>query len=102
MASYYILIFGILMIVGGIMGYVKARSLPSIFSGVAFGLILIVTSYLMMQGSIRAAQFALGLSVVLIFIFVQRFKASKKFMPAGLMLILSGLAVIILGKSLFL
>ena len=56
----------------------------------------------MMQGSIRAAQFALGLSVVLILIFVQRFKASKKFMPAGLMLILSVLAVIILGKSLFL
>ena len=102
MASYYILIFGILMIVGGIMGFVKSRSKASILSGSIFGLLLMACGYFMMNGNLRASQFAFGLSVVLILIFVQRFKASKKFMPAGLMLILSVLAVSILGKSLFL
>ncbi|MGD1856078.1 MAG: TMEM14 family protein [Leptolyngbyaceae cyanobacterium] len=81
------LIYGILAIVGGVIGYLKARSLPSLISGIISGLLLVI-------GALRAAQgIASGLwvvkivSLVLLVVFVVRLVKTKKFMPAGLMVI---------------
>lgn len=81
------LIYGILAIVGGVIGYLKARSLPSLISGIVSGILLLI-------GATRAAQgIASGLwvvkivSLVLVIVFVIRLMKTKKFMPAGLMVI---------------
>ncbi|EKV01760.1 small integral membrane protein [Leptolyngbya sp. PCC 7375] len=81
------LIYGILAVVGGIVGYLKARSLPSLISGIVSGLLLLI-------GALRAAQgIASGLWVVkivtllLLIVFIIRLVKTKKFMPAGLMVI---------------
>ncbi|NEQ48926.1 MAG: hypothetical protein F6K11_02175 [Leptolyngbya sp. SIO3F4] len=81
------LIYGILAMVGGVVGYLKARSLPSLISGIVSGLLLLI-------GSLRAAQgIASGLWVVkivtllLVVVFIIRLVKTKKFMPAGLMVI---------------
>lgn len=81
------LIYGILAIVGGIIGYLKARSKPSLISGIVSGLLLII-------GALRAAQgIASGLwvvkivTLVLVIVFIVRLIKTKKFMPAGLMVI---------------
>lgn len=88
------LIYGILAIVGGIVGYLKARSTPSLISGIISGLLLII-------GALRAAQgIASGLwvvkivTLVLVIVFIVRLVKTKKFMPAGLMVI-GGVATLI-------
>ena len=81
------LIYGILAMVGGIIGYRKAGSLPSLISGIISGILLLI-------GAVRAAQgIASGLwvvkivSLILVIVFVMRLVKTKKFMPAGLMVI---------------
>ncbi len=88
------LIYGILAGVGGIVGYLKARSKPSLISGIVSGLLLII-------GALRAAQgIASGLwlvkivTLVLVIVFIVRLVKTKKFMPAGLMVI-GGVATLI-------
>ncbi|MEM8611493.1 MAG: TMEM14 family protein [Cyanobacteria bacterium P01_H01_bin.105] len=88
------LIYGILAAVGGIVGYLKVKSKPSLISGLISGLLLIV-------GALRAAQgIASGLwvvkivTLVLIIVFIIRLIRTKKFMPAGLMVI-GGIATLI-------
>ncbi|XP_054711816.1 transmembrane protein 14C-like [Uloborus diversus] len=77
---------------GGIVGYVKAGSVPSLCAGVAFGSILAYGAY---QTSIDENNFLLSLvaSTTLGTIMVIRFYNSGKFMPAGLIATLSGLMV---------
>ena len=87
-------IYGVLVLAGGLMGWVKAKSKPSLFSGFIFGVLLILEGYRIRQGfasGVTQASLATGLLAV---IMGTRFIATKKFMPAGLMTILS-LAVLI-------
>ena len=81
------LIYGVLTIVGGVVGYLKARSKPSLISGIVSGLLLII-------GALRAAQgIASGLwlvkivTLLLVIVFIIRLIKTKKFMPAGLMVV---------------
>ncbi len=96
MTGYAILIYGLLVLLGGIMGYAKARSTPSLVSGSAFGFLLIVSAWLMLQGRAVGWYLALGVSVVLAVFFANRFRATRAFMPAGLMILLSLVAVAVL------
>ncbi|MFQ5751936.1 MAG: TMEM14 family protein, partial [bacterium] len=89
MTNYLVLIYGILVIVGGILGYVKSKSVPSIISGSIFGVLIVGSSLLMFKAIALGSYAALVLSVFLAVLFGFRFKVSRKFMPAGLMIILS-------------
>jgi uncharacterized membrane protein (UPF0136 family) len=46
-AKIYFIIFGLLTIAGGIMGYVKAGSVASIIAGAITGVLLIVAAFLL-------------------------------------------------------
>jgi uncharacterized membrane protein (UPF0136 family) len=91
----YFLIFGALTIVGGIVGYVKAGSLPSIIAGSLTGVLLLIAGALLPQH--RAAGLATGfvISLLLAAQFVPKLIRTGKMMPAGLMSILSVIGVII-------
>jgi uncharacterized membrane protein (UPF0136 family) len=89
MVSYIVLIYGILVILGGVMGYAKAKSRASITMGSISGILLITCAVLMMQGVALGTYAALLISILLGVMFFFRFKGSRKFMPAGLMVILS-------------
>jgi len=91
----YYLVFAILTIVGGIMGYVKAKSLASIIAGGVSGIILIAASLLLPQHPLKAEVPALCVSVLLAGKFVPDFVHKKAFVPGGLMAVLS-LASIVL------
>jgi len=47
----YYLVFGILTIVGGIIGFVKAKSRASLIAGVLCGVALIVAHFLLQRGN---------------------------------------------------
>lgn len=91
-----VLIYGALVLAGGVMGYVKAKSLPSLISGLAFGLALLVCGLGMLQGARASAGAAVGLAVALLAVMGIRFAKTKKFMPAGLIALLSVIVVVMI------
>ncbi|MGA3172605.1 MAG: TMEM14 family protein [Chthoniobacteraceae bacterium] len=91
----YYLIFAILTIIGGIMGYVKAKSTASIIAGGVSGIILIAASLLLPEHPLKAEVSALCVSVLLAGKFVPDFVHKKAFVPGGLMAVLSLASVVL-------
>lgn len=88
-AKISILVFSILVTVGGVIGFLKAKSRASLFAGLLSGALLI-TCYSVANRNPQVG-FLLGsvVTTLLIVTFFIRFKKTKKFMPAGLMLVFS-------------
>ena len=84
-----VLVYGILVLVGGVMGWVKAKSKPSLISGIAFGVALIVLGYGINQRHASDVWVAIGLAGLLAVIMGIRFAKTKMFLPAGLLTIVS-------------
>ena len=86
-------IYGVLLIVGGAMGYVKAKSVPSLVAGVVCGVIAILLGldYTWHWAPIAA----LILALVLIFIMGRRYLNTKKAMPALLIVAMSVLVALV-------
>lgn len=83
--------YGILTLIGGIMGYVKAKSQASLISGLVSGLLLIFAGSAQLMGQSWGLTLAAAISAVLAIVFIVRLVKTQKFMPAG-MLILASLA----------
>lgn len=96
----YLFIFGTLTIAGGLMGYVKAGSNASLIAGGVSGVLLLAAGYLLMAGKTQPG-LVLGLvvSLALGVHFLKGLLATHKVMPAGLMVLLSvvGLVLTALG-----
>ncbi|KAJ2841745.1 Transmembrane protein 14C, partial [Coemansia erecta] len=76
--------FGILIVVGGVMGFLKSNSTASLISGLVFGALITVTTQ---YAATHAQGFSLlpaTVCLVLGLIMGSRFLESKKFMPAGM------------------
>lgn len=86
--------FGLLIALGGIMGFVKSGSQASLVSGSVFGLALMVSAHFISRGKIGAQYIALGLTFLLDALFTYRYAKSLHFFPAGF-LSLASLAVLI-------
>ncbi|MDB9314862.1 TMEM14 family protein [Spirulina sp. CS-785/01] len=80
--------YGILSLVGGILGYVKSKSQISLISGTGSGVLLLIGAIAMLQGANWGAILATLITGVLIVTFLIRLSKTRKFMPAGLMVIL--------------
>ncbi|WP_414618928.1 TMEM14 family protein [Calothrix sp. CCY 0018] len=87
-------LYGILSIIGGIIGYKSAGSKVSLISGTVSGLLLLVAAYLQLQGQTWGLTISLILTSILVVVFAVRLGKTRKFMPAGLMVFL-GLAALI-------
>jgi uncharacterized membrane protein (UPF0136 family) len=93
-----ILIYGLLVLVGGIMGYVKANSMPSLIAGGVSGLVLIGSAIAMWRGFyVIGWWIALIVAALLLARFGYAAAANGfKMMPGGLMIILSVIAILAL------
>lgn len=94
-AKIYLLLFGVLTIAGGIVGYTSKGSVASIVAGSISGLLLLLAGYLI--GANPTAGLVLGLVVSLLLggRFAPIFFSKGTMMPAGLMTILSALGIVI-------
>ena len=88
--------YGILAIVGGIIGYIQATSKVSLLSGSISGLLLILAAYFQLQGQTWGSILAVIVTAVLVVVFAVRLAKTRKFMPAGLMTILGMLALVVM------
>ncbi len=80
--------YGILAIVGGIMGYVQAQSKVSLISGSICGLLLILGGVIQLQGQVWGLLLTTAVTALLGIVFITRWAKTGKFMPAGLMTVL--------------
>ncbi|MEH2140786.1 TMEM14 family protein [Nostoc sp.] len=93
------LAYGILAIVGGIIGYIQAKSKVSLLSGSISGLLLILAAYFQFQGQTWGSILAGLITAVLVVVFGFRLAKTRKFMPAGLMTILGILALAVMANQ---
>ncbi len=82
-------IYIVLLIGGGLVGYLKAGSRVSLIASLAFGILLTMVNI----GVIRSFYVADVLVALLIAVFIMRYVKTKKFMPSGLMIVLSAAAL---------
>jgi uncharacterized membrane protein (UPF0136 family) len=85
--------YGILALAGGVLGYVKAQSQTSLISGVVSGVLLILSGIAHLQGASWGLILATLVTAALIIVFAVRLYKTRKFMPAGLMVITGLLAL---------
>ncbi|MGB3293779.1 MAG: TMEM14 family protein [Phormidesmis sp.] len=81
------LLYGILSIVGGAIGYKQAGSQVSLISGFVSGLLLLVGAYLLFGGAASGPALSAIVTLLLVVVFAIRLAKTRKFMPAGLMII---------------
>lgn len=95
LTKYYYLIFGVLTIAGGVMGYVKAGSPASLIAGGIAGLLLIGAGLLFATHTQPGIILGLIISLALAGRFVPVFMTKYTFMPAGMMSVLSIIGVVL-------
>ena len=102
MASWIVLLYGILVAAGGVMGYVKAGSIASIIAGVVSGVLLVGSAVAMMKGSYQTGWWiALIVTIALLVRFGLAALKGFKMMPGGIVIIMSlvVLAVLLANRS---
>ena len=90
----YFLVFGILTIAGGVMGYVKAGSTASIIAGAIGGLLLLLAGFLLPNQLIIGLTIGVVVSLLLAGRFVPAFFRTGKLIPDGIMALLSVIAIV--------
>lgn len=91
-----VLFYGVLVLVGGIIGHLKAGSRASLIMGSIFAVLLITSAVLMFKKQVQGSAIAMILSVVLAAFFSYRFLLSYHFMPAGMMAVISLIVAVML------
>jgi uncharacterized membrane protein (UPF0136 family) len=80
-------VYILLLLAGGLIGFLKAKSKVSLITSAVFAALLILTT---LRGVFQPG-FALGLAnvilVALLLVFTVRLSRTKKFMPSGLILV---------------
>ncbi len=94
-AKIYFIIFGLLTIAGGVIGFVKAGSTASIIAGSISGALLLLAAFLLPQQLAVALIIAAVVSILLAGRFLPAFLKTGKMMPAGMMAILSVIGLVV-------
>ena len=84
-------VYGVLLIAGGVMGYVKTQSRVSLFAGAIAGGLSIGAAWLSVDNPARAFTIGYLIGLLLTGVAINRFAKTRKFMPAGMILILSAI-----------
>jgi len=100
MTQIFLMTYAVLMLGGGIMGYVKAKSTMSLIMGI-ISMILIFLGLFVSQSNMQAGFCLIATtSTVLVATFIVRWIKTKKFMPSGMLVALSLIAVALCVKQL--
>jgi uncharacterized membrane protein (UPF0136 family) len=92
--AYLFSIYSFLLAIGGVIGFVKASSIISLYMGLSSAIALFTTSHFIYRGK----KWALILSLILIFLltcfFTIRFIKTANFMPGGFMALIGSILLI--------
>jgi uncharacterized membrane protein (UPF0136 family) len=96
-----LIVYGVIVLAGGVMGFRMAGSRASLMMGAASGLMLAVSGALVLRGNIGGGYWGLGVTLALILVFGRRYLNTMKMMPSGIMLAVSVIVAAILYAQLF-
>ena len=91
----YFSVFAVFLVIGGFIGFKKAGSVVSLWAGIISGVVIGAGVYMGSLELIAAA------SALLVASFIGRLIKTKKFMPAGMLLILSLISTVLTLLQLF-
>jgi uncharacterized membrane protein (UPF0136 family) len=91
-ASTVLWIYIVLLLVGGLVGFFRAGSKVSLISSSVFAAVLVLTQTGIFKQSVSLILVNVILAALLV-VFAVRLARTKKFMPGGLMLVLTMLAL---------
>jgi uncharacterized membrane protein (UPF0136 family) len=94
-ATWSILVYGLLVLLGGVIGYLKAKSQTSLISGVGSGVALLAAWFIAGQNPLAGLGLATLIGFILFVVFVKRFSTTRAFMPAGMLMIFSFAATVL-------
>ena len=92
--------YGLFTLVGGVIGYVKAKSFASLMAGVASGLFVLICAAGIARGSRSAAWAVVLVALSLGLRFFGAWRKNHRLMPDLLMVILSIVALLAVGMVL--
>jgi uncharacterized membrane protein (UPF0136 family) len=93
-AKIYFIVFGLLTIIGGIIGYASKGSMASIIAGSVSGILILAAAFLLPNNATAGLALAGIVSILLAGRFLPAFLKTGDFMPAGMMSILSVIGII--------
>lgn len=88
-------LYGLLILIGGVIGHFKANSVASLVAGTLFGILAIACAILIYNDVSWGYLAGVILTLFLLLFFLYRFSLSYRFMPAGLMVLLSFVMILI-------
>ncbi len=94
------IVYGLLLLGGGIMAYVTKGSQASLFSGGASGILELVAYFLARTQPRAGLGLGAGVALVLTVMFLYLLLKTGKMMPDGMLLALSVAALILIGAAL--
>lgn len=98
--SLLLVVFGIVVILGGALGYIRKNSTMSLIMGISSGVLLLASSYLVLKKPRLGLLAGLFLSFILEGFFAYKFFATGKVFPAGIMGLISLIVLITLAFTL--
>ena len=98
-AAVIALAYGLLVLAGGFMGFKKAGSRPSLIAGIVSMALMLLAAILLFSGKPSGAPLAILVCAALLVFFGMRWMKNRRFMPSGLMSLLSAAALFLLVWS---
>jgi len=94
-------LYALLLAVGGVMGFLKARSGHSLIAGLASATLALICLLIVELGRpVVGLGMGVALALILLGFFARRFTKNRRFMPGGLMSLVSLVVVVILAATL--
>ena len=87
-------IYGIIILLGGFMGYSQAASTTSLTMGLIFGILLLIAAGGMLKNRLLPSYLGIILILVLDSFFTYRWLFTFQFVPAGLLSIISTITLV--------
>lgn len=92
--------YGLLIGMGGLIGFFVAGSIASLIAGSTFSFLLLMSGYLMQNNGRLGVISSTFLTIFLAGFFSYRYLVTEKFMPSGMMALLSALVFLfIIGNA---
>lgn len=95
-------VYGVLLIVGGVMGYVKAQSRVSLFAGAITGGLSVGAAWLSLDEPVSGFTVGSLVAFLVAGVFINRLAKTRKVMPAGVVMALSlvvGLTLMVIQQG---
>jgi uncharacterized membrane protein (UPF0136 family) len=97
--SFSVLIYGLLLIALGWLGYTQGHSKMSLYAGGSMGAFIALSGLLMLKNVRAGGYAAIGLTLLMTGLFAFRYSVTGKTMPAILSVISGGMLLYLLASS---